>query len=484
MRKLLTIIILLMSASICQGQEQKENVSPCWYGLDEAKTDVERFYALYNTHVAALELGVDVNYDGVDKLDIEIPADAKPIPLTSYNLFKNLVLNVKNNSKHFFLFEMVQPADSIVVDKEIIDKGHFESVKELRTGKFLLILKDDSLWVDQRQGYKYGHYRKDILYVEDGKAQNKPIMPYNTPETKLSAHFCPVNDYVKVVSGITINRDKSSKYKTYCFDIQNQYNVELCDIIVNTPESNLTADGVIRVNDCAKVTLDHIRINGTYSRTDRYGYGVVMDNVWKSEIIHLTSQSKWGIFGTNNINVAKLDNCDINRYDIHCYGRDVTIRNCIFNNLYNQFSSFYGQLTFEKCIFNNHVPVLIESTYNAFTPFDVEFKSCVFNINNRRNYIVDARNLTDTRNSRPELAKKSLPNITISKSTVNILEQTNRLYMFHFNNVTYKDKVGHLKRIRVKDLKVNGGQVTVKVGNKDFPHNKIEFPLYNQILGM
>ena len=144
MRKLLTIIILLMSVSICQGQEQKEPVSPCWYGLDEAKTDVERFYALYNTHVAALELGVDVNYDGVDKLDIEIPADAKPIPLTSYNLFKNLVLNVKNNSKHFFLFEMVQPADSIVVDKELIDKGHFESVKELRTGNYLLILRDDS----------------------------------------------------------------------------------------------------------------------------------------------------------------------------------------------------------------------------------------------------------------------------------------------------------------------------------------------------
>ena len=320
--------------------------------------------------------------------------------------------------------------------------------------------------------------------MENGKAQNRPIMPYNTPESRPSAHFCPVTDYVKVVSGITINRDKSSKYKTYCFDIQNQYNVELCDIIVNTPESNLTADGVIQVNDCAKVTLDHIRINGTYSRTDRYGYGILMDNVWNSEIIHLTSQSKWGIFGTNNINVAKLDNCDINRYDIHCYGRDVTIRNCIFNNLYNQFSSFYGQLTFEKCIFNNHVPVLIESNYNAFTPFDVEFKSCVFNINNRRNYIVDARTLSDTRNSRPELAKKCLPNITITKSTVNILEQTNRLYMFHLNSVTYKDKVGHLKRIRVKDLKVNGGQVTIKVGNKDFPHNKIEFPLYNQVLGL
>ena len=484
MRKLLTIIILLMSASICQGQEQKENVSPCWYGLDEAKTDVERFYALYNTHVAAIEMGVDVNYDGVDKLDIEIPPDAKPIPLTSYNLFQNLVLNVKNNSKHFYLFQMMQPVDTIIVEKEHIDNGNFKSVKELRTGKHLLILRDDSLWVDQRQGYKYGHFRKDILYVEEGKAKNRPIMPYNTAETKPSAVTCPVTDDVKVVSDITINRAKGSKYKTYCFNIQNQYNVELCDIVINTPESNLTEDGAIRIYDCARVTLDHIRINGTYSRTDHYGYGILMNNVWKSEIYHLSSLSKWGIFGTNNINVAMLDNCDINRYDIHCYGRDVTIRNCIFNNLYNQFSSLYGTLTFEKCIFNNHVPVLIESSYNAFTPFDVVFKSCVFNINSRRNYIVDARNLSNTRNSRPEVAKKNLPNITISKSTVNILEQTNRLYMFHFTNVGYKNNVGHLKRIRITDLKVNGGQVTVKVGNKDFPHNKIEFPLYNQILGM
>ena len=473
-----------MSAGICYGQGQKENVSPCWYGLDEAKTDIERFYALYNTHVAAIELGVDVNYDGVDKLDIEIPADAKPIPLTSYNLFQNTVLNVRNNSKHFFLFQMTQPLDSLVLDKADIDKGVFKSVKELQKGKHLVILRDDSLWVNQRQGYKYGHFRKDILYVEDGKAQNRPIMPYNTDESRPSAHTCPVTDDVKVVSDITINRTKDSKYKTYCFDIRNQYNVELCDIVINTPESNLTADEAVRIYDCAQVTLDHIRINGTYSRSDKYGYGILMNNVWKSNIYYLTSQTNWGVFGTNNINVATLSNCDINRYDIHCYGRDVTIRNCIFNNLYNQFSSLFGTLTFEKCIFNNHVPVLIESSYNAFTPFDVVFKSCVFNINNRRNYLVDARNLSNTRNSRPEVAEKNLPNITVSKSTVNILEQTNRLYMFHFNNVGYKSNVGHLKRIRITDLKVNGGQVTVKVGNKDFPHNKIDFPLYNQVLGM
>ncbi len=44
--------------------------------------------------------------------------------------------------------------------------------------------------------------------------------------------------------------------------------------------------------------------------------------------------------------------------------------------------------------------------------------------------------------------------------------------------------MGYLKKIQIDELKVNGGKLTVKVGNKDFKHNKIDFPLYNQVLGM
>lgn len=472
-----------MAASIIYGQKQKIPLSPCEYGLEEAKNDIERFYALYNTHVAAIEQGVDVDYDGIDRLNIEIPADAKPIPLTSYNIFNNLVLNVKNNSKHFYLFRLSQPSDSLFVAKEYIDEGKFDAVKALRKGKFLVILQDDSLWVDRRQGYKYGHTRRDLILVENGKALNQPIMPYNTPGTKPVVKYCPVTDETKVISGIVINRSNDSKFKTYCFDIKNQYNVELCDIVINTPKSELTADNAIRITDCANVTLDHIKINETYSRTDYYGYGILMENVLESYITYLSSHSDWGIFGTNNINKATLDNCDINRYDIHCYGRDVTIKNCIFNNLYNQFSSFYGLLSFERCIFNNHVPILIESTYNAYTPFDVEFKGCIFNINNRCNYLVDARTLSNTRNSRPEVSDKNLPNITLSNCTFHLLEKINRLYMFHFTNVHYKDTVGYLDHINIENLKVHGGKVTLKVCNKDFKHNKINFPMYNKEVG-
>lgn len=483
MLKKILIIIFTTTFSIAYGQEQKTPISPCSFGMEEAKTDIERFYALYNTHVAAIEQGVDVDYDGIDRLNIEIPADAKPIPLTSYNIFHSLVLNVRNNSKNFYLFRLSQPTDSIDVSKEQIDGGDFGTVKELRTGKFLIVLQDNRLWVDQRQGYKYGHTRKDILLIEDGKAANQPIMPYNTPETQPAVSYCPVTDDFKVISDIVINRTPDSKFKTYCFDVKNQYNVELCDIIINTPKSELVADNAIRITNCADVTLEYVKINETYSRKDYYGYGILMDNVWDSKIRNLTSHSDWGIFGTNNISEALLENCNINRYDIHCYGRNATIRNCTFDNLYNQFSSMYGQLKFERCIFNKHIPVLIESTYNAYTPFDIEFDRCVFNINGRCNYLVDARTLSDIRNSRPEVADKNLPNITLNNCIVNLFENTNRLYMFHFTHVHYTDTVGYLEQIYIDNLKVHGGKVVLKVGNKDFKHNKLTFPMYNQEVG-
>lgn len=467
------------------GKGQNYSLSPCMYGLDTAKTDVERFYALYNTHLEAIKYGVDVDYDGVPTpINIEIPKDAQSIPLTKYNFFNNVVINVKNNSKNFYLFRMTQPTDSIYVSKKTIDAGDFTNVKGLRTGRHLLILTDNCLWVDKRQGHEYGHTRRDIILVENGKAANKPIMPYNTPETKPSVQVCAVSDVIKVVSGITINRDKDAKFKTFCFDIQNQYNVELCDININTPASTLTADNAIRISDCAKVQLDHVHINGTYSRTDYYGYGILMNNVWQSDMLNLYGRANWGIFGTNNINVANLNNCDINRYDIHCYGRDITLRNCKFSNLYNQFSSVYGTVTFDKCVFNKHVPVLLESSYNAYTPFDLVFTNCVFNIPSANNYLIDGRYLTDIRNSRPETAPKNLPNVTLTKCTINLLEPVKKFYIFRFGSVSYEGKVGHITDINITDLKVNGGKTTLKVSTKDFPHNgTIHFPMYNKTVG-
>lgn len=464
---------------------QNDSLTPKMFGLDKAKSDVDRYYVLYNMHKAARIVGKPVNYSGIGELNIEIPADAQPIPLTGGCNFQHLVLNVTNNSKTLYLFALTQPTDTIHVSKEQVDSGDFSDIARMDTNTtYLLILQDDSIWVDKRQGYSYGHKRKDILLVDKCRAINRPVMPYNTEETKLSACICPATRDVKLISGLTINRADSNRYKTYCFDVQNQCNVDMSDITINTPPSDFYADAAIRINNCANVRLRDIVINGTYSQTNHYGYGVAMDNVWRSRIVNMKARANWGIFGNNNINEVVLDSCNINRYDIHCYGRDVVMQNCTFSNLYNQFSSVYGKVVFENCIFNNHIPVLLESSYNAYTPFDLFFYNCTFNINSKRNYLVDARDFTNTRNTRSEVKRKNLPNITLSRPTIILTDNVAKLYMFHFNNVTYTSNVGHIERIDVKQISVKGGKVQLKVCNKDFPHaNPIKFPLRNQIFG-
>lgn len=482
MRKSILSIMLFSSMVLAHGQHA--SISPRQFGLDTAQNGISRYYVLYNTHKAAVEQGVDVDYSGIGELDIELPADAKPIPLTQNNSFQNLVLNVTNNQKSCFLFERIMPTDSIDIPKELIDKGDFRSIPQLSDGLFLLVLEDKRLWVDNRVGYKYGHTRCDILLINNGLAVNKTIMPYNTPETEVVATYCRASSIPTVVSDITVNRTAPSTCRTFVFDIKNVANLVLRNIEINTPPTKLLADAAIRVYNVADFQADSIRIDGTYSRSDYYGYGFSLDNIWKSRFSNLWGHASWGIFGTNNLNDVELESSDLNRFDVHCYGRDVTIRNCIFRNLYNQFSSLYGTLRYENCTFENHTPVLLESSYNAYTPFDLIVDSCTFNITKRSYYLVDARTLSNTVNSRPEVSAKNLPNIKIMNSKIHLKETVHNYFMFRFSEVSYKDEVGYLKNIDIQNLTTDGGKVRLRVSTKSFQNaNPIFFPMKNKKVG-
>ena len=54
-------------------------VSPFDFGLREATGGMGRYFALYNAHVAALQQGVEVDYSGVDTLELELPPSWKSI---------------------------------------------------------------------------------------------------------------------------------------------------------------------------------------------------------------------------------------------------------------------------------------------------------------------------------------------------------------------------------------------------------------------
>lgn len=433
-----------------------ETINPSAYGILEAKTGVDRYRCLLACHQDAIKKNVSISYAGINKLDIEIPSDAVSIPLPNEVDFAGIQLNVVNNQKSIFLFVSDEPTYSILVSQKSIDTGRFSDNHVLSSGSFLLILNDEKPWVENRKGYNYGATRRDVLVVSNGVAQNSVTYPYCNGNSIPKAAYAKIGAR-KMYKNLVFNRSVSSSKMTNLISVRNSYGVSLSCITLNTPQDNsLYGDAAIQIKNSADVKMKDITINGTYSQTGQYGYGINLDNVtmFTGECIY--ARARWGVFGTYNVNGTTLIDCDINRFDIHCYGKDVRCYNCHFSDLYNQFSSVFGDVYFEKCTFTNFTPVLIESSYNAYTPFDLTFKECTFNLSDKNNRILTLMSLEKAHSPRPELSRKALPNIIIRNCTVNLAEDVKNWYIINTGKVTYKESLDYISKIEVNRLKING----------------------------
>ena len=453
---LLCIMTMSWTMAFAQTHEKTDTIrylSPFDFGLAEAETDSARYEVLYATHAKAVEMGADVSYQGIGTLVIEVTEHSLPIPLTHHNDFAGLQLIVKNTAKAQYLFSMADTLwQSIELTPSAVDSGNFSAIPLLSEGTCMLLLEDSIPWVGNRAGYKYGAIRKDILLLRDGRAQNKPISAYATDSTRMFAYALVTDNSLKTITDLTITRDTTSTAKTYCFDIQGINNLKISKLRINTPDTkNLYADAAINIENCTNILVEDVTIEGTYSRTNKYGYGIQMNNVWNSLFLRLTAHANWGIFGTNNLSNTTLKNCDLNRFDIHCYGRDVFVYNCKFNKLYNQLSSVFGTVRFEECRFTEFVPVLLEPSYNAYTPFDLIFKNCVLDAMPSRNFLVSAGQLDNTVNSRPELTKKCWPNIDIQNLIVNVPDNVSKIILFNAKK-TAPVAINYISEIKIDGL--------------------------------
>lgn len=470
MRALKTIVIIFLAlvpiscSSARRIAETKIDVSPYDFGLRTAKTGVERYQVLLKTHQAAVAAGVNVDYSRIDTIRIEIPDKPKRIPLTQYNDFKGCVIVVKNTAKNCWLFGVEQEGTSIEVSKQAIDAGDFRAVEPLKHGRYLLIIEDEKPWVLNRKGHDYGHQRKDILLVENGVAKNSVIKSYNNDYSSPKCSFIKVDESPLVLKNLTIERDGGCTNVTHVANISGYNDVRVSNIKLHTPVNALIDDRGIRINNCTNVTLEDVRIDGTYSQSNHSGYGVNMNNIWNFKAVRMYGKANWGIFGNNNINTARIENSKINRFDIHCYGRDISFENVEFFDLYNQYSSTFGTICYKNCTFTNFTPVLNGGSYNAYVEHEVVFNDCVFNATSKKWFLIRVGKLNDAPNQRSELAEKCLPNVRIKNLVVNMTEGATDFYVFYGKIADRPESpIGHLSQISIEGLTINpSGEKPVK----------------------
>lgn len=463
---LLFLALFLPASSVTVGGKTvTSDLSPLDFGLESATTGVERYNVLLKTHTQALSRGVNVNYSGIKEIALEIPENAERIPLTQDNDFQGCVFVVTNKQKTVYLFDAPEKPNPIPALKSEIDAGDFRQHPEVAQGLFLLLIEDGNPWVDNRQGYSYGHTRKDILLLKDGVAQNKVIMPY---DNEVSA---PVCSYVKadslpfVVRNLTIKRTEESTAITNVMFVAGKNDVLLTNVTLHTPENDWRNDRAIRIDNCTNVRFEKVTIDGTYSQTGHSGYGISFDNIWNFTADHLVGYGKWGVFGTNNVSTVFIENSAINRFDIHCYGRDVSFLRVAFTDKYNQLNSVFGKVVFDQCTFTRFDPIRIGSSYNAYVPFDVYFNDCVFNAGKENNVLLRLGKNDAVINVRKELRSKCWPNIYIKNLTVNMDDSTKEFNFVYtaIGGRTAVSKVDYISRIMVDSLQINSANDNIRL---------------------
>lgn len=463
--RLLVLLVVALIPITCFPliHNGKKDVSPFDYGLTEAKTGVERYVVLLKTHQAAVRSGVNVDYTGIDTLKIEIPEKSSRIPLTQYNDFNGCVMVVKNTLKNCWLFETKEKETPVDVSKSAIDTGDFRKVEPLKNGRYLLLIEDEKPWVLRRKGREYGHQRRDILLIENGVAKNIVTMPYNNAYSSPKCSFIKVCDEPWVMKNLTVKRDPACTSVTHIATISGYNDVRISNVTLYTPSSSLVNDRGIRINNCTNVTLENVRIDGTYSQANHSGYGVNMNNIWNFKAYGMYGKANWGIFGTNNINTAKIENSKINRFDIHCYGRNVSFKNVDFFDLYNQFSSVYGTISYDHCTFTDFVPVRNGGSYYSYVGHDVIFSDCIFTATPQKSILIKMGNMNEAIEMRHELITKCLPNVSIKNMTVNMKDGANELLVFRCSSGGKKlADIGFISKISIDGLTVNSdGETSV-----------------------
>ena len=463
-------ILLLISTSMFS-----KDISPFDYGLRSARDGVERFNVLYKAHADAVAKGVSVDYSGIGKIELVVPKSAKSIPLSEYTDFKGTEFYVKNTEKDIYLFSLVTKSETINVEKQYLARA-LTFIPVLAGKDVLLSIEDANLWVEKRSGYSYGATRKDLVVINNGQMQNIPIMTYNNTSSSPKCHAYPYRTNRKIIRGIRLSRSPDSSKKTFLLKVEGQYNLSISDVTIVTPKNALNADSAINIINSASVSFKNIRIEGTYSQKDKYGYGIAMNNVYDVSFDQLYAYGDWGVFGTNNAQDIRLKKSDINRFDIHCYGRDITFKKCVFRNLYNQFSSVYGTVRFVQCSFIDSVPVLLEYSYNAYTGFDLVFEKCYLKVSEAsgKNCIVNVGYLNDEKNSRAELEEKCWPNVRIDGMQIDLPPSVNKVYLMNLRKkVSYTNALGYASEFSLNKITVNGNKkgkpVELQLSNYEIP---------------
>lgn len=321
------------------------------------------------------------------------------------NDFNNTTFEVLNKSHLCYLFAKKETTFTTLEATSISD-AVANNVFKRKTG---ILRIDDKTPFAERYGYGYSNYRRDFLLVQDNKLLYEPIATYDDGDSNpVFSYIIP--DHSITIKNINFIRDEESSKKTLFCNILGEKDLTIENVRIETNNPFENADECIYLLNIFNLKLSNIQINGTYSTTLSFGYGIELNGVSKVTIDNLICSANWGVVGTNNINGVVVRDSILDRWDCHCYSKDFIFENCKFYNLYASSSYHTGYIHYKNCDLTNFRPLLNDESYSINKNFQLILEGCVLHNCTRlmNNYLKPK-----VSNRRRLIAKDEIPDLYV-----------------------------------------------------------------------
>ena len=302
-----------------------------------------------------------------------------------------------NNNNCYSMYDILNDNETIYSYESSIDKSELKKGKNYFTmddnslpRNCVLHVKDNNAWSTRNDaGNIYDEFRGELMFHNImGNCMGELIYGYDDEATDLYFKYSNYNSRQLTFKGCEIKIETTPNVTIGTINCK-RHNTHISDFFINPKPNSLNnvqfKNSVIHFEDCYNVEVSNIigfNIAGGEGENNGSGYTLRFSRCYKINMHDCNINGYWGCTAMNSVKDIKIDNCTLNRIDIHEYFMDMFIQNCKIYDWGINVGGGRGTLSFNNCKFINmqrpnvggQTVVNINNTYGGLFDGTISFR--------------------------------------------------------------------------------------------------------------
>lgn len=450
-------------------------------GIDDDTEGMIKAHAYCNTKKVLLKNNSGTIFKhGTDVIHVKYDMDlsGSTILVTNDNCYSMYL--ILNDDEKLYTY-------TTKINKSYLKQGtcHFPMEDNSLPSNCVLHIIDNNAWSTRNDaGNIYEDFRKELMFHNVfGICSGDLTFGFDDENTDLKVSYSYYNPKRLTIVGCKVRLETTPNVTIGTFNCK-RHNTHIKDIFIDPKPNSIGNDNhfknsVIKFEDCYNVEVSNIsgiNIAGKEATKQGSGYSIRFVNCYKATIRDCNINGLWGATAMNNVKDVYIENCILNRVDVHNY----------FSNLFIQGTTIYdwgvnigcgtGILSFNNCKFVNltrpnvggQTLINLNNTYGQLFTGTISMRDIELITEGLDVAIVKLNYVDSTGDSR---CLVKMPNVIVDNLVgKNISDKKCKLYMYRLSGVSDFSSLSN-KIVKADTISYNN----VSFMNLNLERQEIEF---------